>query len=73
MKITPNLSNKARMFYVLVGLALAVGPFMAGLDGWLRVAVPILGLGSIAGGASVSDLQVALYGHKDLASHTGDH
>jgi hypothetical protein len=52
MKITPNLSKKARMFYVLVGLALAVGPFMAGLEGWLRVAVPILGLVSIAGGAS---------------------
>ena len=52
MKITPNLSNKARLLYVLVGLALAVGPFMTGLDGWLRVAVPILGLGSIAGGAS---------------------
>ncbi len=52
MKITPNLSNKVRVLYVLIGLALAVGPFMAGLDGWLRVAVPILGVASIAGGAS---------------------
>ena len=52
MKITPNLGNKTRVLYVLIGLALTVGPFMIGLDGWLRVAVPILGLASIAGGAS---------------------
>ena len=53
MKITPNLSNKVRVLYVLVGLALFSGPFMAGLDGWLRVVVPILGLVTIAGGRHV--------------------
>ncbi len=52
MKITPNLGKKARVLYVLIGVALAVGPFIVGLDGWLRVAVPILGLALIAGGAS---------------------
>ncbi len=52
MKITQNLGNKTRVLYVLIGLVLAVGPFMAGLEGWLLVAVPILGLASIVGGAS---------------------
>ena len=52
MKMTQNLGNKTRVVYILIGLALVAGPFIAGLDGWLRVAVPFLGLASIAGGAS---------------------
>ena len=53
MKIMPNLSNRAWVSCVLIGLALVVGPFIAGLDAWHPVAVPILGLASIAGDCDV--------------------
>ena len=52
MKITPNLSSKTRALYVVGGMVLVAGSFMAGLEGWLRVALGILGLATIAGGAS---------------------
>ena len=51
MKFTANLSNAARVLYLVVGAALVVAPFAFGHEGWVRWVVPILGVGSIAEGA----------------------
>lgn len=52
MKLKPDLGNKMRVLYVSFGLALVVGTFALGLNGWLRVVVPLVGLASIFGGAT---------------------
>ena len=51
MRIKPNLGSTARMIYGVVGLALIVGTFAIGLEGWERWVLPIAGGGSIATGA----------------------
>ncbi len=43
MKIVPNIGTPMRIGYVVAGAALITAPFVAGMDGWVRVAVPILG------------------------------
>ena len=52
MKIAVNLSNTSRVFYIIVGVAIAAAPFAFGIEGWTRVVLPILGVVSIAGGAT---------------------
>ncbi len=52
MKIAVNLSNTSRVFYVIVGVAIAAVPFAFYMEGWMRVLMPILGVVSIAGGAT---------------------
>ncbi len=52
MKIAANLSNMIRVFYVIVGLAIAAVPFAFDMEGWVRVVMPILGVGSIAEGVA---------------------
>ncbi len=48
--ITPNLGMKARVLYVVVGLAVIGGSFALGLEGWNRVVVPIVGVLVVATG-----------------------
>ena len=50
MKIAANLSNMTRVFYVIIGAAIAAVPFAFDMEGWVRVVMPILGMGSIAEG-----------------------
>ncbi len=52
MKIEPNLSNAYRILYVVMGSVMIAIPFALALGGWIRVVVPILGLLSIATGAT---------------------
>ncbi len=52
MKIAVNLSNTSRVFYVIVGVAISAAPFAFGMEGWIRVLLPILGVVSIAEGAT---------------------
>lgn len=50
MKFTPNLGKKMRVLNVVVGLALIVGFFVLGFEGWLRWSLLGLGLASGATG-----------------------
>lgn len=43
MKIVPNIGTPMRIGYVVAGAAIIALPFVAGMDGWVRVAVPVLG------------------------------
>ena len=52
MKIAVNLSNTRRVFYVIAGVAIAAVPFVFDMEGWIRVVMPILGVGTIAEGAT---------------------
>ena len=52
MKIAVNLSNTSRVFYVIAGVAIAAVPFVFDMEGWIRVVMPILGVGTIAEGAT---------------------
>ena len=52
LKITQNLSAKSRVLYLALGLALVAMPFVIGLTGWWRIGGIMLGLATIAGGAS---------------------
>ncbi len=46
MKFTPNLGKKMRVLNLVVGLALIVGFFVLGFEGWLRWSLLVLGLAS---------------------------
>jgi hypothetical protein len=52
MKVEPNLSTVWRVAFVVVGAALMVGPFLVSLGGWKWVVLPLLGVLSIATGAT---------------------
>ncbi len=52
MKIAVNLSNTSRVLYVIAGVAIAAAPFAFGMEGWIRVLMPILGVVSFAEGAT---------------------
>lgn len=52
MKIVPNIGTPMRIGYVVAGAALIAIPFVAGMEGWARVAVPILGAILVAEGAT---------------------
>jgi len=43
MMLTPNLSSTWRITYVILGVGLIAGPFVFGLTGWERIALPVLG------------------------------
>ena len=49
---TPNLRPSLRVIWCIAGLALILVGFVAPIGGWLRVALPILGLLTIASGAT---------------------
>ena len=51
MKFALNVSKPVRLLYIVAGLALVAVPFAFGLEGWVRIVVPILGAGTIAEGA----------------------
>ncbi len=48
----PNLAKPMRALYVVFGVALAVSPMLFSLGGWLKVAMPVLGIMSVLGGLS---------------------
>ena len=50
MKIVPNIGTPMRIGYVVAGAALIALPFAAGMEGWARVAVPILGAMAVVEG-----------------------
>jgi len=50
MKIVPNIGTPMRIGYVVAGAALIALPFAAGMEGWIRVAVPILGAMAVVEG-----------------------
>ena len=52
MKVEPNISTVWRVACVVGGVARIVGPFLVSLGGWERVVLPILGVLSIATGAT---------------------
>ena len=43
MKIVPNIGTPMRIGYVAAGAALIAAPFVVGMEGWVRVVVPMLG------------------------------
>ena len=52
MKFAVNVSKPVRLLYIVAGLALVAVPFAFDLEGWVRVVMPILGVGTVAEGAS---------------------
>ena len=50
MKVEPNVGKAYRVFCIVVGVALCAIPFLLPLPAWVKVAVPILGIVSIATG-----------------------
>ncbi len=52
MKIEPNVGNAYRILCVVVGVVLIAVPFALSLAGWIKVVVPVLGVLSIATGAT---------------------
>jgi hypothetical protein len=48
--LTPNLSKPMRVLFVAFGVALSVCPLVINMDAWLRYALPVLGLVSLAEG-----------------------
>ncbi len=52
MKIAVNLNNTSRVLYVIAGVAIAAVPFVFDMEGWVRVVMPILGVGTVGAGAS---------------------
>ena len=48
--LTPNLGRPMRILFVAFGIALGVSPFAIKMDAWLRYALPVLGLVSLAEG-----------------------
>ena len=52
VKITPNINNTMRVIYLILGLAMAISPLLWRLPGWKVVLLPVLGLATIASGAT---------------------
>lgn len=52
IKIVPNINKAIRITYLILGLALVVTPFLVKLPVGTSVMLPVLGLGTIASGAS---------------------
>lgn len=59
---TPNLRASLRVLWRVAGLALIDVPFVAPIGGWMRVALPVLGLFPVASGATGWWLTCALLG-----------
>ncbi len=51
MKIIPNIGKPMRIGYVIVGAALLAVPFATAMEGWPRVALPVLGMIAVVVGA----------------------
>ena len=49
---TPNLRPALRVLWCVAGLALIAVPFVTPIGGWMRVALPVLGLLTVASGAT---------------------
>ena len=50
MKLEPNVGKTYRVSCIVVGVALCAVPFLLSVPIWVKVAVPILGIVSIATG-----------------------
>ncbi len=50
MKLEPNVGTAYRVFCIVVGVALCASPFLLSVPTWVKVAVPILGILSVATG-----------------------
>ncbi len=50
MRLEPNMGRTFRVFYVALGVVLIIIPFALTVPSWVRIAVPILGILSIATG-----------------------
>ncbi len=52
MRIIPNIGKPMRIGYVVGGAALLAVPFATAIEGWQRVALLILGVGTVVAGAT---------------------
>ena len=50
MKIAVNLSNTSRVLYVIAGVVIVAVPFAFDMEGWVRMVMPVLGVGTVAEG-----------------------
>jgi hypothetical protein len=50
MKLEPNVGKGYRVYCIVVGVALCIAPFLLTVPTWVKVAVPILGIFSLATG-----------------------
>lgn len=51
MRITPNIGRPMRIGYAVVGAVLLSVPFATAMEGWPRVALPVLGVVAVVVGA----------------------
>ncbi len=42
--LTPNMGLSFRIIYGVLGVAMMAFPFVAPVEGWVRIAVPLLGV-----------------------------
>ena len=52
MPIKPNIGPTWRALYVVLGVAVIAIPFVASMEGATRIILPILGVASLASGAT---------------------
>ena len=50
MKLEPNVGKAYRVLCIVVGVALCAVPLLLSVPTWVKVAVPILGIVSVATG-----------------------
>ena len=51
MRIIPNIGKPMRIGYAIAGAVLLVVPFATTMEGWPRVALPVLGMIALVVGA----------------------
>ena len=51
MRFTPNIGKPVRVAYAVMGAALLAVPFATAMQGWPRVALPVLGMAALGVGA----------------------
>ncbi len=52
MAIKPNIGPTWRALYVVLGVVIIAVPFAASMEGVLRIVLPVLGVASLAAGAT---------------------
>ncbi len=51
MNIVPNIGGPRRIGYVVIGAVLIATPFVAAMEGWIRLVLPTLGAVAFLEGA----------------------
>jgi hypothetical protein len=50
--MTPNIGRPLRTAYVVIGVLLLFVPLFSGLDMWIRLLAPLIGLSAIVAGGT---------------------